>query len=625
MKNDLYAFARKLKPLAIVYMGLMIILRLVFTVWEHSALTWDVLDVLNTLVRGVIFDAAVLAYFSAFWAFCFLLTGFRRKVADNVIFFGITYLLLFTAIAEIIFWEEFESRFNFIAVDYLVYTHEVVGNIWESYPIVWLLSGIALAAFALTRWYARRAVAPVEMPARRRVGVFGVSVVVAVCSFFIVSKSWSSFGEDRYWQEIAKNGYFELFSAFRNNEISYNKFYIKSDAAAALDDVRQTITSDKSAFVDDKLTHRVSAKAPEVRKNIMLITVESLSGDYFTAFGNKKGLTPYMDKLADQSMFFTNLYATGTRTVYGLSAVNLSIPPIPGNSIVRRPENEGLFSLAAVLNKKGYDSRFVYGGFGYFDNMNYFFENNGYKIVDRDSMTDDEVTFANVWGVCDEDLFNKSMKEADASFAAGRPFFNMMMTTSNHRPYTYPDGKIDIPSGKGRSGGVKYTDYAIQQFIEKAQEKPWFKDTIFVIVADHTASSSGKTAIDPDRYHIPLIIYAPGFITPQKVDKLASQIDLAPTLLGLMNMRYDSRFYGADLMKQSPNRAFLSNYQRLGYMTDGKLVILEPIRQSSLYVQGDKGWEKSATEDAALKQKAVSIFQTAARWKDLSRDVQPPQ
>lgn len=620
MNNTLSVYARKLKPFVIVFMSMMLFLRIIFMVWEESSFSWDVADLLNALLRGAVFDLAVLVYFGVFWCFFFLWAGVRRSVVNTGAFFLMTYLLLFTAVSEIIFWEEFESRFNFIAVDYLVYTHEVIGNIWESYPIVWLLSGIALAAAFITYVSNRRSPVLLSPSFLKRLSVLAFSVALAAGSFFFVSKDFSSFGDDRYWQEISKNGYFELFSAFRNNELSYDSFYIKNDPAAAISQTRQTI-AEEPRFVDAGLTHRVTAEKPEARKNIMLITVESLSGDYLTVFGNTKGLTPHLDKLIDQSLFFSNFYATGTRTVYGLSAVNLSVPPIPGNSIVRRPQNGGLFSLASILNKKGYDSRFIYGGFGYFDNMNTFFAGNGYQIVDHSNLSKDEITFANVWGVCDEDLFKRSIKEADVSYAAGRPFFNMMMTTSNHRPYTYPDGKIDIPSGSGRSGGVKYTDYAINQFIDQARLKPWFKDTIFVIVADHTASSSGKVTLDPAHYHIPLIIYAPEFVTPQKVDKLASQIDLAPTLLGLMNMNYESRFYGVDLMKQTPARAFLSNYQRLGYMSAEDLVILEPIKKSSSFRKEGSVWEKTETENPLLRDMAVSIFQTAARWQELSRDV----
>ena len=144
-----------------------------------------------------------------------------------------------------------------------------------------------------------------------------------------------------------------------------------------------------------------------------------------------------------------------------MEALTLALPPTPGRSLIKRPRNENLFTLGSVFRSRGYDTAFIYGGFGYFDNMNYFFGNNGYRVIDRTSPGAD-ITFANVWGACDEDLFRWTMREADASFAANKPFHFFVMTTSNHRPFTYPEGKIDLPSKEsGRSGAVKYSDFAI--------------------------------------------------------------------------------------------------------------------------------------------------------------------
>ena len=214
--------------------------------------------------------------------------------------------------------------------------------------------------------------------------------------------------------------------------------------------------------------------------------------------------------------------------------MTLSLPPTPGRSIVKRLRNGNMFSLGSVFRSQGYDTAFIYSGYGYFDNMNAFFGNNGYRIVDRASVDKEDITFANAWGACDEDLFNWTLREADQGAKSGKPFHYFVMTTSNHRPFTYPDGRIDLPSKvSGRDGGVKYTDYAINKFLEDASKKPWFKNTIFVIVSDHCASVAGKSELPVQNYHIPLMIYAPGGqIKPGRVDTLMSQIDFPPTLLG---------------------------------------------------------------------------------------------
>jgi phosphoglycerol transferase MdoB-like AlkP superfamily enzyme len=299
-----------------------------------------------------------------------------------------------------------------------------------------------------------------------------------------------------------------------------------------------------------------------------------------------------------------------------MEALTLSLPPTPGRSLVKRPHNENLFTLGSLLRAKGYDTAFIYGGYGYFDNMNYFFANNGYRIIDRNNVSRGDISFANVWGACDEDLYRWTLREADAAYQTSQPFHFFVMTTSNHRPFTFPEGKIDLPSKiSERRGGVKYTDYAIGSFIKAASHKPWFKNTIFVIVADHCASSAGKTELPVEKYHIPLIIYAPGGQIPAgHVKTLASQIDYAPTLLGLLHWSYPSRFLGHDVFRIDPEEghAIIGNYQKLGHIEENEFVILKPVNQSVSY---HYDFASQMTEASPLKQEfweeTISYYEVA--------------
>jgi phosphoglycerol transferase MdoB-like AlkP superfamily enzyme len=302
-------------------------------------------------------------------------------------------------------------------------------------------------------------------------------------------------------------------------------------------------------------------------------------------YGNKEHLTPFLDSLADQGLFFTNLYAAGNRTVRGLEAVTLCLPPAPGESIIKRKDNKRKFSVGYVFKRRDYAVKFLYGGYSYFDNMKDFYSGNGYEVIDRDSLTDNEITFANVWGACDEDMARKAIQVMNRETSEGRPFFNHWMTVSNHRPFTYPEGKIDIPGdSKSRKGGVKYTDYALSRFFKMAERQPWFNNTVFVIVADHCASSAGKTTLPMDKYRIPAIIYSKGFIKPEKIPVLMSQIDLMPTVLGLLHFSYPSRFYGADVLKTDYRpRAFIATYQDMGYIRENILTVLSPVKQVRQY------------------------------------------
>lgn len=193
------------------------------------------------------------------------------------------------------------------------------------------------------------------------------------------------------------------------------------------------------------------------------------------------------------------------------------------------------------------------------------------------------------------------------------------MTTSNHRPYTYPDGRIDIPSHTGRAGAVKYTDYAIGKFIDEARTKPWFDNTIFVIVADHCANSAGKTDIPVKNYHIPLLIHAPGIIEPQRIDTLSSQIDFAPTLFALLNWSYGSEFYGKNILalEADDGRALLGTYQNLGLLEHGTLTVLKPFRKAESYRVDQRSGEQIRSEvDDNVRLDAVAYYQTAADQYD---------
>jgi phosphoglycerol transferase MdoB-like AlkP superfamily enzyme len=311
---------------------------------------------------------------------------------------------------------------------------------------------------------------------------------------------------------------------------------------------------------------------------------------------------------------FTNFYATGTRTVRGMEALALCVPPTPGQSIVRRPRNGDLFSVGALFQARGYDTAFVYSGYGYFDNMNAFFSANGYRVVDRATVAKSDITYATVWGACDEDLYRWTLREADAAYAAGRPFHHFVMTTSNHRPFGFPDGCIDLPGGT-RDAAVKYTDYAIGKLLEAAREKPWFTNTLFVIVGDHCASAAGKTALPIPGYHIPAFIWNPNLVAPRKLGTLCSQIDLLPTVFGLLDWSYNSRFYGRDILRMTPadERAFIATYQRLGYFRNGRLAILEPVKRQRMFTFEWPGAVTAPVEnDPAFLAEAIAQYQTAS-------------
>jgi phosphoglycerol transferase MdoB-like AlkP superfamily enzyme len=472
----------------LLFLFLNVILRIFFLYKQSYDIAFSISEILKLFFIGATFDIIFFSYFLLIPTLYSILSySISHRPINRIIvksyYLLMVFIILFGFVSEIIFWDEFQSRFNFIAVDYLIYTTEVINNIVESYPVYKVLLLIMILAIMIFifvnkkfNFYQSKVEKLLFFRARLPI-ILSVLGLIAIDLSLIDSEKNTEISQNQYINEIAKNGPYQLFSAYRNNEINFSQLYQNIEQKDALNKVRSIIAKqDKyNKFLNNqdlsRLINRPQSKNGEKKYNIMLVVEESLSADFMEYFGNKDNITPNLDKLAKESLFFTNLKATGTRTVRGLEAISLSIPPTPGNSIVRRKNNDNLFNIASPLKLRGYQAKFIYGGDGYFDNMNDFFFNNGFEIVDRGKFDKEEISFSNAWGVADEDLFDRTIKEADKSYNNNKNFINLILTTSNHRPFTYPDGKIDIASKTNRSGAVKYADYAIGKFIEKAKGK----------------------------------------------------------------------------------------------------------------------------------------------------------
>lgn len=585
-------------------------------------------EIIGAFAKGLWFDLATLAYFVVPWLLFSLLMpiGWRAKAWVNklrwVMAFLVTFGLIFGAVSEFIFWQEFTTRFNFIAVDYLIYTNEVIGNIRESYPVPLILLVIALVALAIL-YGASKWIHFDTQPksSKSKLALLAVAIVLPVMSYQTTNVDQMEFSKNAYANELAGNGLFSFSAAARRNELDYDKFY-KTIAQEKADDILKKNGLERQPLSAVLKMVNTPKEQPEIGsfkrhpKNVILISVESLSADYLGVYGNNENLTPNLDKLATESLVFDKIFATGTRTVRGLDALSLGTPPIPGQAIVHRPNNEHLATVGEFLEAQGYFTFFIYGGYGVFDNMNNYFRGNDYKVIDRTDFDPATIQSENVWGVDDESLFDNSITQFDAVAKTDKPFFAHIMTTSNHRPYTFPEGKIDLPQGK-RAGAVKYTDYAIGQLIEKAKSKPWFKDTLFIIVADHCSSAAGKTKLPVNKYHIPLIFYAPDMLPAGHYSRMASQIDIAPTILDLLGAKGDDHFFGQALFEEPEQqiapRAFISNYQELGYYKNDTLIVLSPKQKTEAFKVDPVTLESTPTAmDETLLNEAIAYYQTAS-------------
>jgi phosphoglycerol transferase MdoB-like AlkP superfamily enzyme len=335
-------------------------------------------------------------------------------------------------------------------------------------------------------------------------------------------------------------------------------------------------TTDQLDATAPTLHHQEATRAREQPLNLVIVLEESIGADYVGSLGGKD-LTPELDKLAAQGIWFERMYATGLRSVRGIEAVITGFTPRAQRSVVKLAETQrNFFTIASLLERHGYQTSFMYGGESYFDNMRRFFLGNGFQtIIDEDDF--EQPAFTGSWGVSDEDLFERAHDVF--SNAGKKPFFSLVFTTSNHPPFEIPEGRVSESSYGLRETAIKYADFALGRFFDMARNSNYWENTVFLVVADHSVSVIGGTLVPIERFRIPGVILG-GTIEPRRIDGITSQIDLLPTLLSLIGLSSDHPGIGRDLTlpeyAAGAGRASMQFNELQAYMEEGNVVILQP-------------------------------------------------
>ena len=500
-------------------------------------------------------------------------------------------VLVFMEAATYPFLAQYDTRPNRVFLDYLVYPREVVGTVWAEHALAVV---VGLSMVMLIVWgVARRRdllVASAEGWSWRRRLISGPVVLAAL---FLMSRSslgprggnisTAAFSDQHLANELALDSTYAVGYALDSrlsDEVDPERIYGSLPRAEAIRRVRAATLLPPSAFPRDDypFMHHQASATPRARPyNLVVFLQESLGAEYVGTLGGLP-LTPNFDTLATEGLLFTNLYATGTRTVRGIEATVCGFPPTPSSSVVKLGlSQQGFFTIAELLARRGYETEFLYGGESNFDNMRGFFLNDGFdRVIDEAAFT--APVFRGIWGVSDEDL----VRRANDTFVAhgDRPFFALMLSTSNHPPFEYPAGRITLFEQPENSvhNAMKYADFAIGEFFRLARREAYFRNTIFVVVADHNTRVWGRDLVPVERFHIPALVIGPG-VRARRWDGLASQIDLPPTLLDLMGLDVDTPLMGRDMVQVpegTPGHALMQYDLANGYRVGDDVVVLEP-------------------------------------------------
>lgn len=529
-------------------------------------------------------------------------------------------LLPFLCFVEFIFFSEFQSRLNYIAFEYLVYPTEVCCNIWQSYPTGQLLVLVGAIGgslyFGFRQSFARQSMLPVSW--RRRYGLLA-GMLAAITGL------WSSTGmhdvditQNRVANECAGNGLYSFVFHAWTCHFDYNDWYLTLDHERAFSRVRRRLARTASCFHNDSpnpLDRTIAAARRRRNYNVVLILEESFGADCVGALGDKRGWTPHFDALSRQGLLFDNFYATGNRTARALEAVLTSLPPIPTESILKRDHSDRVYTLAHVLAGRGYERLFMTGGRGGFDGVRSFMTANGFnRFVEQKDF--DHPVFCNAWGVSDEDLFQRAIQEFDQLHDRGRPFFAVLLTVSNHRPYTFPAGRI--PQTKpSRQNAVRYADWALGQFFDCARRHPFFRDTLFIVMGDHGARVYGSQMFPMRSYRIPFLMLFPNDeAAATRCHTLACSLDVAPTIMAALGGSYRSVFFGRDALSlpQSDGYALMQHNHDVALLNARKqMVVLGTQKAVRQYELDGRTFELTqvARPDPEMVGDAAAFFQLA--------------
>jgi phosphoglycerol transferase MdoB-like AlkP superfamily enzyme len=579
-------------------------------------------DIVEAFANGARFDLRVVAIAVLP---LILALPFRRLLATRR--WQINWIMLLVAITGLIgvieldFYREFNQRLNSLAIQYMQEDAGTVSSmLWHGYPVLRYLLGWALLCggwYYVIRYGDRRYRS--EVTGTDKCSSWSARTVLMLLVLpliFIAARGTLRQGSPLRWGDafttqspflnnLGLNGTLTFLDALKAHNSDQRSKVWKS----ALDETQATSTArelllqpnDTPYEQDTAAVRRVSHPLAETTlpvRNVVVILMESFAGRYVGALGATENITPHFDKLAADGLLFTRFFSNGTHTHQGMFATVGCFPNVPGfEYLMKTPESSQDFSgLPRLLKRRDFNDVYVYNGDFMWDNQQGFFGNQGMsRFIGRNDYVN-PVFSDPTWGVSDQDMFDRALKEL-AAMPHDKPFFALLQTLSNHLPYALP---TDLPVDRVTSSplfndhltAMRYSDWALGQFFDKVRKEPFFNDTLFVVLGDHGfANDINLTDLNLLRFHVPMLMIGPGVQARFGAvnDTVAMQTDVAPTVLGRLGGPSASQCWGRDVLSLPKNdKGFAiikpSGGERLvAMLKDDRLLVKTHDHASKLY------------------------------------------
>ncbi|MBO6026217.1 MAG: LTA synthase family protein [Bacteroidales bacterium] len=541
----------------------------------------------RALVMGWRFDTVVSCYLLAIPAIMMVigeLAHIKKHEYYRVIhvLLVVGFLIAFFACAvDVPFFSYFYNRLNAVAINEIDSIGIVVDMIFSDLVYVaGLLAYAALAVgyiFLMRRVY--RGLLRDRLEDRLPLGwAIPVSVVLLLAVFVGMRGRLSKkspirvgtayFCNNGFLNQLGLNPVFTFVKSAEDISKASNRPIALTTPEKAL----ETYEAERALPLDSTLMPEgLSLPLPE-GTNVVLVIMESMTVDNTGLFYPEHSLTPHLDSLMAHGLVFTECYSAGIHTYNGIYSALYSHPALLSRHTMKHTTMPVMHGLPQQLHDVGYRNLFFLTHDEDYDNMRGFLMANGFdEVIGQSCYPSEEIV--GTWGVPDHVLFDHVVERCNAAVAQG-PFFVAVMTCSDHTPYIIPTNIDFKPKNIELSQkAVEYADWAIGRFMENASRQPWFENTLFVFVADHGAAKPFAYDVSLPYHHIPLLYYAPKYIAPCRTDRLALQLDLAPTLTGMLPYEVENRALGLDLLRQKRRFAYFSSDDKISVL-DGEYLYL---------------------------------------------------